>query len=105
MQPNLNLNIHLELISWKTVVDVTGDKKVLKKLIKVGEGYDRPNEGSLVKGNFHKLTLFVKYMCKMKKILNVWNFMFLKWFILESYKMGLYLTGKDQMMNPLNMHV
>ncbi|XP_070021299.1 70 kDa peptidyl-prolyl isomerase isoform X5 [Nicotiana tabacum] len=49
MQPNLNLNIHLELISWKTVVDVTGDKKVLKKLIKVGEGYDRPNEGSLVK--------------------------------------------------------
>ncbi|XP_019261856.1 PREDICTED: 70 kDa peptidyl-prolyl isomerase-like isoform X2 [Nicotiana attenuata] len=48
-QPNLNLNIHLELISWKTVVDVTGDKKVLKKLIKVGEGYDHPNEGSLVK--------------------------------------------------------
>nr|XP_018625121.1 peptidyl-prolyl cis-trans isomerase FKBP65-like isoform X2 [Nicotiana tomentosiformis] len=49
MQPNLNLTIHLELISWKTVVDVTGDKKVLKKLIKAGEGYDRPNEGSLVK--------------------------------------------------------
>ncbi|XP_060177594.1 70 kDa peptidyl-prolyl isomerase-like [Lycium barbarum] len=49
LQPNLNLTIHLELISWESVVDVTGDKKVLKKSIKAGEGYDHPNEGSLAK--------------------------------------------------------
>uniref|UniRef100_M1AAQ8 peptidylprolyl isomerase n=1 Tax=Solanum tuberosum TaxID=4113 RepID=M1AAQ8_SOLTU len=46
---NSNLIIHLELISWKSVVDVIGDNKVLKKLIKAGEGYDHPNEGSLAK--------------------------------------------------------
>ncbi|KAG5583682.1 hypothetical protein H5410_054309 [Solanum commersonii] len=46
---NSNLIIHLELISWKSVVDVIGDNKVLKKSIKVGEGYDHPNEGSLAK--------------------------------------------------------
>ncbi|XP_059428085.1 70 kDa peptidyl-prolyl isomerase-like isoform X2 [Corylus avellana] len=44
-----NLTIKLELVSWKSVVDVTRDKKVLKKIMKVGEGFDRPNEGSLVK--------------------------------------------------------
>jgi FK506-binding protein 4/5 len=46
-----NLTIKLELVSWKSVTDVTRDKKVLKKIMKVGEGFDRPNEGSLVKGN------------------------------------------------------
>lgn len=45
-----NLTIQLELLSWKSVVDVTGDQKVLKKIKKAGQGFDRPNEGSLVKG-------------------------------------------------------
>lgn len=49
---SLKLNIQLELLSWKNVIDVTGDKKILKKITKMGEGFDRPNEGSLVKGNF-----------------------------------------------------
>ncbi|KAK4378108.1 hypothetical protein RND71_004404 [Anisodus tanguticus] len=49
LQPNSNLTIHLELLSWKSVVDITGDNKVLKKLIKAGEGYDHPNEGSLAR--------------------------------------------------------
>ncbi|KAH9738747.1 peptidylprolyl isomerase [Citrus sinensis] len=44
-----NLTIQLELLSWKSVVDVTGDQKVLKKIKKAGQGFDRPNEGSLVK--------------------------------------------------------
>ncbi|KAJ4706723.1 Peptidylprolyl isomerase [Melia azedarach] len=44
-----NLTIQLELLSWKSIVDVTGDQKVLKKITKAGEGFDRPNEGSLVK--------------------------------------------------------
>ena len=36
-------------MSWKSVIDVTGDKKILKKIKKAGEGFDRPNEGSQVK--------------------------------------------------------
>ncbi|KAK3026330.1 hypothetical protein RJ639_041379 [Escallonia herrerae] len=47
--PNANLVIHLELVSWKSVVDIMGDKKILKKIIKVGEGYDRPSDGSVAK--------------------------------------------------------
>lgn len=46
-----NLKIVLELVSWKSIIDVTGDNKVLKKITKAGEGVDRPNEGSLVKGD------------------------------------------------------
>lgn len=49
--PDSNLTIKLKLVSWKSVIDVTGDKKVLKRITKVGEGFDRPNEGSVVKGN------------------------------------------------------
>jgi len=37
----------------KIVTDVTGDKKILKKIKKAGEGFDHPNEGSQVKGNFY----------------------------------------------------
>ncbi|TXG70247.1 hypothetical protein EZV62_005182 [Acer yangbiense] len=44
-----NLTIQLELLSWKSIIDVTGDQKVLKKITKAGEGLDHPNEGSLVK--------------------------------------------------------
>ncbi|KAK2360457.1 peptidyl-prolyl cis-trans isomerase FKBP62 [Trifolium repens] len=47
--PNASLQITLELVSWKTVTDVTSDKKVIKKILKEGEGYDRPNEGAIVK--------------------------------------------------------
>ncbi|KAK6788316.1 hypothetical protein RDI58_016841 [Solanum bulbocastanum] len=47
--PNATLQINLELVSWKTVSNVTDDKKVLKKILKEGEGYERPNEGAVVK--------------------------------------------------------
>lgn len=47
--PNATLQITLELVSWKTVTEVTDDKKVLKKTLKEGEGYERPNEGAIVK--------------------------------------------------------
>ncbi|GLT97696.1 hypothetical protein SLE2022_152490 [Rubroshorea leprosula] len=46
--PNATLQITLELVSWKTVSDVTKDMKVLKKILKEGEGYDRPNDGTVV---------------------------------------------------------
>nr|BAE99990.1 peptidylprolyl isomerase [Arabidopsis thaliana] len=47
--PNATLQIDLELVSWKTVVEVTDDRKVIKKILKEGEGYERPNEGAIVK--------------------------------------------------------
>ncbi|KAK7382709.1 hypothetical protein VNO80_01720 [Phaseolus coccineus] len=62
--PNASLEITLELVSWKTVSDVTDDKKVIKKILKEGEGYERPNEGAVVKlkviGKLQDGTLFLK---------------------------------------------
>lgn len=48
--PNATLQITLELISWKAVSDITKDKKVLKKTLKEGEGYELPNDGAVVQG-------------------------------------------------------
>ncbi|KAJ6408419.1 hypothetical protein OIU84_011684 [Salix udensis] len=47
--PDSSLTIQLELVSWRNVTAVTDDKKVLKKIVKAGEGFDRPTEGSRVK--------------------------------------------------------
>ncbi|KAJ4968048.1 hypothetical protein NE237_014749 [Protea cynaroides] len=62
--PNANLQITLELVSWKTVTEVTDDKKVLKKILKEGEGYERPSDGTLVKvkliGKLQDGTVFIK---------------------------------------------
>ncbi|KAK7316731.1 hypothetical protein RJT34_00405 [Clitoria ternatea] len=46
--PNASLQIDLELVSWKTVFDMMKDRKVLKKTLKEGEGYERPNDGAVV---------------------------------------------------------
>ncbi|XP_058736849.1 peptidyl-prolyl cis-trans isomerase FKBP62-like [Vicia villosa] len=62
--PNASLQITLELVSWKTVSDVTSDKKVIKKILKEGEGFERPNEGAIVKlklvGKLQDGTVFFK---------------------------------------------
>lgn len=62
--PDASLQIMLELVSWKTVSDVTKDKKVLKKTLKEGEGYERPNDGAAVQvrlcGKLQDGTVFVK---------------------------------------------
>uniref|UniRef100_A0A7N0U538 peptidylprolyl isomerase n=1 Tax=Kalanchoe fedtschenkoi TaxID=63787 RepID=A0A7N0U538_KALFE len=62
--PNATLQIELELLSWKTVTEVTDDKKVLKKTLKEGEGYERPNDGAVVRlkliGKLENGTVFVK---------------------------------------------
>ncbi|KAL8162931.1 hypothetical protein V2J09_014420 [Rumex salicifolius] len=46
---NPNVTIYLELMSCRSVVDVTGDKKILKKILAPGQGFDNPSEGSIVK--------------------------------------------------------
>ncbi|EFJ19541.1 hypothetical protein SELMODRAFT_110584 [Selaginella moellendorffii] len=47
--PNASLIISLELLSWRVVDYITPDRKVVKKILKQGEGYEMPNDGSLVK--------------------------------------------------------
>lgn len=42
------LIVDLELLSLKPVLDVTGDMKVLKKILRTGEGIRRPNDGETV---------------------------------------------------------
>ncbi|KAI3409041.1 Peptidylprolyl isomerase [Psidium guajava] len=46
--PNSTLDIDLELVSFKPVIDVTGDSKVLKKILREGEGAFTANEGAAV---------------------------------------------------------
>ncbi|WP_198359705.1 hypothetical protein, partial [Streptomyces fildesensis] len=62
--PNANIQISLDLLSWKTVSEVTDDKKVIKKTLVEGEGYERPNDGSIVKlrliGRLQNGTVFLK---------------------------------------------
>eukprot|EP00250_Pteridium_aquilinum_P013605 c21449_g1_i1 orf=550-2310(-) len=53
---NTVLLIELDLVSWKSVESVTDDKKVMKKVLKAGEGYEKPNDGTHAK---------VKYIAKL----------------------------------------
>ncbi|XP_047328107.1 peptidyl-prolyl cis-trans isomerase FKBP62-like [Impatiens glandulifera] len=46
--PNCVLKIDLELISYKPVIDVTGDSKVLKKILEEGHGIDTAKENAFV---------------------------------------------------------
>ncbi|KAF7837062.1 70 kDa peptidyl-prolyl isomerase-like [Senna tora] len=61
---NALLQINLELVSWRTVSDITKDRKVLKKTLKEGEKYERPNDGSVVQvkliGKLQDGTIFIK---------------------------------------------
>uniref|UniRef100_A0A2P2PIR3 peptidylprolyl isomerase n=1 Tax=Rhizophora mucronata TaxID=61149 RepID=A0A2P2PIR3_RHIMU len=62
--PNATIEIMLDLVSWKSVSDVTKDKKVVKKILQEGEGYERPNDGTVVQvkliGKLQDGTIFVK---------------------------------------------
>lgn len=62
--PNATLMVDLELVSWKVVDEVTDDKKVLKKIMKQGESYEKPNDGAVVKvkytGKLEDGTVFEK---------------------------------------------
>ncbi|KAF5955494.1 hypothetical protein HYC85_008350 [Camellia sinensis] len=46
--PNAILNIDLELVSFKPVINVTDDSKVMKKILKEGEGTLTANDGAAV---------------------------------------------------------
>ncbi|XP_057549752.1 70 kDa peptidyl-prolyl isomerase-like [Amaranthus tricolor] len=63
-----SITILLELLSLRSVIDIVGDKKILKKVISAGEGLTYPNEGSLVKviyvGKREDGTIFEQNGCK-----------------------------------------
>nr|CAB3484222.1 unnamed protein product [Digitaria exilis] len=62
--PNATLHIDLELVSWKTVTLIGDRKRILKKVLKEGEGYERPNDGAVVRvrliGKLEDGIVFVK---------------------------------------------
>nr|CAA68913.1 peptidylprolyl isomerase [Triticum aestivum] len=62
--PNSTLHIDLQLVSWKTLTLIGDDKRILKKVLKEGEGYERPNDGAVVRvgliGKLDDGTVFTK---------------------------------------------
>lgn len=48
--PNSVLNIDLVLVSYKPVIDVMGDSKVFKKIMRDGEGTSVADDGATVTG-------------------------------------------------------
>lgn len=46
------LTIDLELVSFKPVIDITGDSKVYKKVLKEGEGASVADDGASVTSEF-----------------------------------------------------
>ncbi|KAF6157631.1 hypothetical protein GIB67_037204 [Kingdonia uniflora] len=60
--------IALELMSWKTVSEITDDKKVLKKILKERDGYQHPNKRIAVKviliGKLQDGQYFLRRICE-----------------------------------------
>lgn len=50
--PSSVLNVDLELVSFKPVINVTDDSKVIKKILREGEGTLTANEGAAVTGEY-----------------------------------------------------
>jgi FK506-binding protein 4/5 len=42
--PNSTLNFDVELLSWKSVKDISGDGGIIKTVLHEGKGYDNPGE-------------------------------------------------------------
>jgi len=55
-----SLSINLELISFKPVIDVCGDSKVIKKILEEGESLVAADEGAAVTGEFTICSLYIE---------------------------------------------
>lgn len=49
--PNSTLVFDIELISWTSIRDLTGDGGILKRIVKEGDGWATPRDGDEVFGN------------------------------------------------------
>jgi len=48
--PNATLVFDVEMLSWSSIRDLTGDGGILKKIMKEGEGWATPRDGDEVLG-------------------------------------------------------
>lgn len=62
--PNSTLIFDIELLSWRTIRDITGDGGILKKILKEGEGWATPRETDEVSGSTY-------FNCLMQLFLNL----------------------------------
>ena len=49
--PHSTLIFDVEMVSWSTIRDITGDGGVLKKILTEGEGWATPKDGDEVSGD------------------------------------------------------
>jgi hypothetical protein len=62
--PYANLTIDLELLDWKTVEILIDNEHVVKKILKAGQGYEKPNDGTIARGKeTSPKFFFLDYMC------------------------------------------
>lgn len=50
--PNATLVFDIEMVSWNSVRDVSGDGGILKKIVREGEGWVTPRDADQVLGKF-----------------------------------------------------
>lgn len=48
--PKATLNFEVELLSWDSIKDMSGDGGVIKKVIKEGSGYENAKDLDIVRG-------------------------------------------------------
>lgn len=58
--PHSTLVFDVEMISWSTIRDITGDGGVLKKILTDGEGWANPKDGDEVSGDHTNCTIHKK---------------------------------------------
>lgn len=58
--PNATLIYDIEMLSWSTIRDLTGDGGIMKKVIREGEGWAAPKDADEVLGNNHN---YNKFLC------------------------------------------
>lgn len=55
------LIFEIEMMSWTTIRDITGDGGILKKIMKEGEGWATPREADQVFGNIYSVGEFPSF--------------------------------------------
>ncbi len=58
---NATLHFEVELISWKSIKDISGDKGVIKTIVQEGEDWQKPAESDEVLG---ELLMLVKLLAR-----------------------------------------
>lgn len=65
---NSTLLFDVELLSWKSVKDITGDGGIIKTTSKEGSGWDNPKDKDEVLGEFNAVSLLICCLLKMPEV-------------------------------------